>query len=78
MVQEQYTTKRRKEQHLKLIERGKMEALLKTGMSKVKIAQELGISVRTLHREIKRGMVELLKMKEIIQKGTVSKRKLKK
>ena len=50
-----------------------MEALLKTGMSKVKIAQELGISVRTLHREIKRGMVELLKMKEIIQKGTVSK-----
>ena len=29
-------------------------------MSKVKIAEELGISVRTLHREIKRGMVELL------------------
>ena len=60
MVQEQYTTKRRKGQHLKLIERGKIEALLKIGMSKVKIAQELGISVRTLHREIKRGMVELL------------------
>ena len=60
MVQEQYTTKRRKGQHLKLIERGKMEALLKTGMSKVKIAQELEISVRTLHREIKRGMVKLL------------------
>ena len=48
MVQEQYTTKRRKGQHLKLIERGKIEALLKIGMSKVKIAQELGISVRTL------------------------------
>ena len=60
MVQEQYTTKRRKGQHLKLIERGKIEALLKIGMSKVKIAEELGISVRTLHREIKRGMVELL------------------
>ena len=60
MVQEQYTTKRRKGQHLKLIERGKIEAFLKIGMSKVKIAQELGISVRTLHREIKRGMVELL------------------
>jgi len=29
-------------------------------MSKVKIAEELGISVRTLHREIKRGMVEFL------------------
>ena len=60
MVQEQYTTKRRKGQHLKLIERGKIEALLKIGMSKVKIAEELGISVRTLHREIKRDMVELL------------------
>ena len=60
MVHEQYTTKRRKGQHLKLIERGKIEALLKIGMSKVKIAEELGISVRTLHREIKRGMVELL------------------
>lgn len=42
MVQEQYTTKIRKGQHLKLIERGKIEALLKIGMSKVKIAQELG------------------------------------
>ena len=29
MVQEQYITKRRKGQHLKLIERGKIEALLK-------------------------------------------------
>jgi len=29
-------------------------------MSKVKIAQELGISARTLHREIKRNMMELL------------------
>ena len=48
MVQEQYTTKRRKGQHLKLIEIGKIEALLKIGMSKVKIAEELGISVRTL------------------------------
>ena len=56
MVHEQYTTKIRKGQHLKLIERGKIEALLKIGMS----AEELGISVRTLHREIKRGMVELL------------------
>ena len=42
MVQEQYTTKRRKGQHLKLIERRKIEALLKIGISKVKIAQELG------------------------------------
>lgn len=41
MAQQQYTTKRRKGQHLKLIERGKIEALLKEGMPKVKIAQEL-------------------------------------
>lgn len=60
MAHKQYTTKRRKGQHLKLIERVKIEAFLKVGMSKVQIAKELGISVRTLHREIKRGTVTLL------------------
>ena len=53
MVQEQYTTKRRKGQHLKLIERGKIEELLKIGMSKVKIAEELGI--KEAGREEHRG-----------------------
>ncbi len=60
MAHKHYTTKRRKGQHLKLIERGKIEALIKSGMSKVQIAQELELSVRTLHHEIKRGTVTLL------------------
>lgn len=58
MVQQQYTTKRRKGQHLTLIERGKIEAFLKIGMPKNKIASEIGISTRTLYREINRGMVK--------------------
>lgn len=53
MVHEQYITKRRKGQYLKLIERGKIEELLKIGMSKVKIAEELGI--KEAGREEHRG-----------------------
>lgn len=34
MAQQQYTTKRRKGQHLALIERGKIEAFLKINMPK--------------------------------------------
>ena len=57
MVQQQYTTKRRKGQHLTLIERGKIEAFLKINIPKTQIASEIGISIRTLYREINRGMV---------------------
>ena len=57
MAQQQYTTKRRKGQHLTLIERGKIEAFLKINMPKSQIAYEIGISIRTLYREINRGMV---------------------
>ena len=57
MAQQQYTTKRRKGQHLTLIERAKIEAFLKINMPKSQIAYEIGISIRTLYREINRGMV---------------------
>ena len=57
MAQQQYTTKRRKGQHLTLIERGKIEAFLKINIPKIQIASEIGISIRTLYREINRGMV---------------------
>ena len=57
MAQQQYTTKRIKGQHLTLIERGKIEALLKINIPKIQIASEIGISIRTLYREINRGMV---------------------
>ncbi|WP_457590029.1 helix-turn-helix domain-containing protein, partial [Fusobacterium polymorphum] len=52
MIQQQYTIKRRKGQHLTLIERGKIEAFLKINMPKIQIASEIGISTRTLYREI--------------------------
>jgi len=58
MIQQQYTIKRRKGQHLTLIERGKIEAFLKINMPKIQIASEIGISTRTLYREISRGMVK--------------------
>ena len=58
MIQQQYTIKRRKGQHLTLIERGKIEAFLKINMPKIQIASEIGISTRTLYREINRGMVK--------------------
>mgnify|MGYP000492498511 FL=1 len=57
MAQQQYITKRIKGQHLTLIERGKIEALLKINIPKIQIASEIGISIRTLYREINRGMV---------------------
>ena len=39
-------------------ERGKIEAFLKIGIPKNKIADEIGISTRTLYHEINRGMVK--------------------
>ena len=57
MAQQQHTTKRIKGQHLTLIERDKIEALLKINIPKIQIASEIGISIRTLYREINRGMV---------------------
>ena len=57
MVQENYTIKREKGKHLTLVEKGKIEALLKIGISKTKIADLIGVSRRTIQREIQRGWV---------------------
>lgn len=43
MVSENYTIKREKGKHLTLVEKGKIEALLKIGISKTKIADIKGI-----------------------------------
>lgn len=51
--------KRKKGKHLTSVERGKIEAYLKEGISKVKIAKKIGVSERTIYREIKRGTIEL-------------------
>lgn len=55
-----YTTERKKGKHLSLNERGKIEAYLKLGKTKKYISKELGVSERTIYREIKRGKTELL------------------
>lgn len=51
--------KREKGKHLTSVERGKIEAYLKEGMTKVRIAKEIGVSERTIYREIKRGTIRL-------------------
>ena len=60
MTQENHTTKRRKFQHLTAEKRAQIEILLRQGMPKVQIAQEIGISRSTLYLELARGTVEQL------------------
>ncbi len=65
MVQQKYTIKREKGKHLTLIERAKIETYLSLGYSKTKIAQLIGVSRRTIQREIKRGWVEGLQKSDL-------------
>lgn len=65
MVQEKYTTKREKGKHLTLVEKGKIEAYFKMGISKTKIAELIGVSRRTIQREIKRGWVKGLQNSDL-------------
>lgn len=52
MTQEQYTTKKRKFQHLTKEKRAQIEILLRQGMSKIQIAKEIGISRSTLYNAL--------------------------
>lgn len=49
MTEEQYTTKRRKFQHLAREKRAQIEMLLKQGLAKTKIAKAVGISRSTIN-----------------------------
>ena len=49
------TTQRRTFKHLNAYQRGQIEAMLRLGVPKVKIAKDLGIARSTLYEEIKRG-----------------------
>ena len=49
MTEEQYTTKRRKFQHLAREKRAQIEILLKQGLAKTKIAKAVGISRSTIN-----------------------------
>ncbi|KDE61585.1 transposase [Fusobacterium necrophorum BL] len=65
MVQKQYITKRQKGKHLTLSERGKIEAYWNMGFSKTEIALRIGVSRRTIQREIQRGWVSGLLTSEL-------------
>ena len=58
MTQEQYTTKRRKFQHLTREKRAQIEILLRQNLPKAKIAKEVGIARSTLYLELARGTVD--------------------
>lgn len=60
MTQEEYTTERRKFQHLTKEKRAQIEILLRQKMPKTKIAKAVGISRSTLYLELARGTVEQL------------------
>lgn len=75
MVQEKYTTKRDKGKHLTLVEKGKIEAYFKMGISKTKIAHLIGVSRRTIQREIQRGWVKGLQNSDLSTYETYSAQK---
>ena len=58
MTQTNYTTKRRKFQHLTREKRAQIEILLRQKLPKAKIAREVGISRSTLYHELERGTVD--------------------
>ncbi|MBR8791006.1 hypothetical protein IX304_002445 [Fusobacterium necrophorum] len=65
MVQKQYITKRQKRKHLSLWEREQIEAYWNMGLSKTEIALRIGVSRRTIQREIQRGWVSGLLTSEL-------------
>ena len=54
------TTKKITSKHLNYEKRIKIEALKKAGLSNSEIAKEIGCCERTIRREIKKGLIELL------------------
>lgn len=59
-MQTNYNKERKKGKHLTLVERCIIEAWLKLKKTRKEIAERIGVSVKTIQREIKRGTVELL------------------
>ena len=58
MSRKHSTTTTRNFKHLIAYQRGEIQALLKEGMPKMRIAQKVGIVRSTLYEEFKRGTVE--------------------
>ena len=66
-MQNKYIAKRRKGKQLALAERAKIEVYLKEKKTKAYIAEKIGVSERTIYREINRGTV-LLKSSDLSEK----------
>lgn len=60
LMQINYTANRKKGKHLSFEERVMIETYLKEKKTKAYIAKEIGVSERTIYREIKRGTIILL------------------
>ena len=58
MSKKHSTTNIRNFKHLTAFQRGQIQALLKEGLPKTRIAQKIGIARSTLYEELKRGTVE--------------------
>lgn len=70
LMQNKYIAKRRKGKHLTLAERAKIEVYLKEKKTKAYIAEKIGVSERTIYREINRGTV-LLKNSDLSEKKSM-------
>ena len=57
MSNEDYSIKARKFHHLREIQRGQIEAMVKLKVPKAQIATKVGISRSTLYEELERGTV---------------------
>ena len=71
-MQTYYNRERKKGKHLTLVERCIIEANLKEKKTHKEISERIGVSTKTIQREVKRGMVELLNSDLTVKKEYVA------
>ena len=71
-MQTYYNRERKKGKHLTLVERCIIEANLKEEKTHKEIAERIGVSTKTIQREVKRGTVELLNSDLTVKKEYVA------
>ena len=71
-MQTYYNRKRKKGKHLTLVERCIIEANLKEKKTHKEISERIGVSTKTIQREVKRGSVEMLNSDLTVKKEYVA------
>ena len=71
-MQTYYNRERKKGKHSTLVERCIIEANLKEKKTHKEISERIGVSTKTIQREVKRGMVELLNSDLTVRKEYVA------